>query len=244
MQNRDISVLIPLDSLFDYRQGLICKLISKEEDDLAQRLVDSALLWDEHIKDAYANRVYDKYDYPALGLTEDKFEQAYAQRSIDDFAFYTPSNLLKVLLKSVLEVETDYDQTRNISSFTWTINTFPYQLDDDYREIIRDSIEQRFGKRYVVKFIHADESLATPSFYSSFNYVFKYDLLLSKNNERFMKHLATEPIPDVVFFVPDLFIKREEFITGKPIDVINAFAYALGNNISIRAVPHAFYDCE
>lgn len=240
---KDLKVYIPLDSLFDYRQGLITKLITNEQDDIAKRLVDAASLWDEHFDKRYSERDIDDYDVPDVGLTNEKFKEAYDNRNINDFAFYMPSNLSRVLMSQIMNIEMEYDQIPDIRSFKLTINTFPYEMDDELLEVLRESLNIRFGGKHEIDFIFKDDRLATPSFYRSFTHVFKYDILLN-DYKPFFTHLSKEIIPDVIFFVPSLFVRREEFITGKPEHVIEAHALTVVNQIAIVPVPTVVYDYE
>jgi len=239
--NKDLKVYIPLDSLFDYRQGLISKLITDPSQDLATRLVDAANKWSQYLDKRYDERRMDRFECPELGLTHEKFEAAYAERSIDDFKFYLPSNLSKLLMTQIMVQEMEYEQLPNIRSFTFIINTFPYEMDDELREVLREVLAKRFRGGHQINFIHLDDRKATPSFYRSFSYVFKYDLLL-RDYKPFMENLAIEPLPEVVFFVPELFIKHQEYITGKPGDVIEAFALTVVNQIALKGIPAAAYD--
>lgn len=240
---KELRVYIPLDSLFDYRQGLVTKLITNEQDDLPKRLVDAALLWEEHFDKRYNSRDIDDYNVPAVGLTNEKFKEAYDNRDINDFAFYMPSSLSRVLMSQVMNVEMDYDQIPDISAFKLIINTFPYAMDSELQEILLDSLNKRFGGKHEIDLIYKDDRVATPSFYRSFTHVFKYDILLN-DYQPFFKHLNTEIIPDVVFFVPSLFVRREEYITGKPEHVIEAQALTVVNQIAIVPVPKSVYDYE
>lgn len=235
-------VYLTLDSLFDYRQGLICKLITDASEPLENRLVTAANLWVKHLEKRYDGRRMDDYTFPALNLTNEKFQEAYENRSLDDFKFYTPSNISKILLQSVMQVETNYDQLTSIRSFNLTINMFPYVLDEELQQILKDSINQRFRGRHEITLIYKDDRKATPSFYRSFDYVFKYDLLLSKDYKSFFDNLKKEPIPDVVFFVPAILFKNEEYITGKPEQVIEAFATTTVNQIALVPIPPVGYD--
>jgi len=239
--NKDIKVYLPLDSLFDYRQGLICKIITDPSQDVATRLVDAAKKWDQYLAKRYDERRMDLFECPEIGLTHEKFEAAYAERSLDDFAFYTPSNISKLIMTQILATETEYELLANIRSFSFVVNTFPYVLTEDIKEILLDSLRKRFRGKHEITLIHLDDRKATPSFYRSFSYVFKYDIFV-RDNKPFMDNLLKEPIPDVVFFVPDLFIKSQEYITGKPAEVIEAFALTLVNQIGIKPMPHSAYD--
>jgi|AGFT01.1.fsa_nt_gi hypothetical protein len=239
--NKDIKVYIPLDSLFDYRQGLICKIITDPTQDNATRLVDAANKWVQYLAKRYDERRMDLFECPEIGLTHAKFEEAYANRSIDDFAFYTPSNLSKLIMAQIMEAESEYEQLPNIRSFSFVVNTWPYVLTDELQEILHESLTKRFRGKHDISFMHVDDTKATPSFYRSFSYVFKYDILL-RDYKPFMDNLVNEPLPEVVFFVPDLFIKFQEYITGKPADVIEAFALTVVNQLALKPIPHAAYD--
>jgi len=239
---KDINVYVPLDSLFDYKQGLICKLATDETQDLPARLVQAAQLWSTKIQERYRKRNIDDFNYPELGVTHDQFVEAYENRTVEDFVFYTPSNLSSLLAKYILELELEYEQMNDIRSFKVVVNTFPYQLDEDLSNALHDSLTQRFNGNQEVVLMYKDDRTATPSFYRSFTHVFKYDIFLGKAYENFFKYLVTEPIPDVVFFVPDLFKSIEEYITNTPAAVIDGIGLALSNQMGIRAIPHYAYD--
>lgn len=239
--NKEISVYTELDSWFDYRKGLIFKIIADQTLPTQERLEDADNKWTKFAKKMYEERRFEIFRFPGLDVTPENFKEAYDNRSINDFLYYMPSNLGNVLLKTVMETEASYDQLTNIKSFSIIVNTFPYVLTNEQSQELVRSLRARFKGRHEIKLIHKDAHLATPSFYRSFNYVYKYDLFLN-DNKAFMDNIKTEPITETVFFVPDVLLKPVENITGKPADVLRAMGLTLAAIFSFEPIPHWSYD--
>lgn len=239
--NKEIKVYTELDSWFDYRKGLIMGLLADNSLPLEQRLTNAHTKWEQHIKKQYEDRRFDIYHYPSANINADDFKRAYDQRNINSFIYYMPSNLGSLLLKTIMETEYEYEQLTNIKSFSITVNTFPYVLDEEQQKELINSLQGRFKGRHPITLIHKDVTKATPSFYRTFNYVYKYDILLN-DYKSFMEALPKEPIPETVFFVPDVLLKPVEHITGKPHTVLEAFGLTIVNIMSIKPIPKSIYD--
>lgn len=239
--NKEIRVYTDFDSWWDYRKGLLFKLITDSSKSTLERTAEILTKWDQYAEKLYAERRFERYDFPHLNITHEQFLEAYKNRSVDDIVFYVPSNLNAVLFKTFMEIETQYDQYRGIRSIEIDLNTYPYIFDEQLQKELIESLRNRFRNRFKVNLIYRDISKITPLFFKNYSYVYKYDILLGDYPE-FTKNLAKEPIPEVVFFVPDIYIKAVENITGKPADVIDAFAMTVAPQIGLKSVHHSIYD--
>lgn len=239
--NKDIKIYARLDDLYDHRKGLMCKLLTDPTMETVDRLKVADELWEKHFAKAYLGRKMDNYDFPKLGITKEKYAEAYQNRSINDFVFYEQSGLLKHLISLVMSIELDYEQIANIRSITLTINLFPYQLSNSDQQVLKDSIIAMFKGRYAVNLIYADDLKAMPDYFRSFHYVFIYDFLL-RDYEKFGEALVSNPIPDTVFLVPEIRAELVEYISGDPKQVLEAFACTVASHLSLRPVPVFVYD--
>ena len=243
--NRDIGVYATLDSFYDYRRGLIQGIITKNfkgtED---QRKAKGDELWDKFFDKDYKQRRMDLYEKPKLGLTKKSFEQAYKERNNGSFVHYYPSNLFRFMLKHIIESEELAEGPRGIRSITLTINTFPYELDAEMNQELKESVFRRFRGKFEVRTINQDPATKTTSFYAAFQHVFVYNLLLGEEHKWLMESLGSHPIPETKFHVPALLIDDKNEITGSPSDVIFAVSMALATAFTVLPINPNVYDYD
>jgi hypothetical protein len=100
-----------------------------------------------------------------------------------------------------------------------------------------------FSGKFVIKLLDHDPSTMTSTYYRQFDYVFKYDIL-SGPYEWFRRSLETKPIPEVTFFVPDLFAEDVPDIEATPQSLL--FACSISVSVIWKMVPieHNAFDYE
>lgn len=257
--NKLIQCYAPLDSLYDYRRGLIQKWITRgmavdNEDQLtdeqfaayqAKRKATADNLWEIHIEKTYKQRRMDVFEYPFFQLNRKVFDELYNARTISDFGYgYYPSQFMQKFLKVVLDYEQLTELPIAIKGVVLHINVFPYKFDDAAKQDLIDHCKFRWGGRVDVKVMDVDDRNATGEFYKQFNYVFKYDLMLSADYKRFFEAIPTTPIPNVTFIIPDLLVKETTDLEGPIADRLVAQSLATGASFKALPVNHLVYDYE
>lgn len=241
--SRELKVYTELHSLFDYRRGLIQWLITDDTDEDELRRSKADNLWDLHFARSYKERRMDRYGYPALELTEEKFADALTNVTLTNFLMYYPTNFAKMFMQEIIKVEAMGDTPLEFTGVNLYVNTFPYQFDQETLNLLQESLSSRFRGRYSVSLINQNPKQLTSRFYSQFQHVFKYDIMLG-DYEWFIKSLQSDPIPDTSFYVPDLFLKENKDIKGLPKDIIFSLGITLAPSLRLIPVDHALYDYE
>lgn len=256
--NKTIEAYADVDSIFDYRRGLIQKFVTEgmtglpenptEEDVVAfneRRRLEGDKLFDLYVARNYQQRRMDTFEYPFIKFNKDTLKKLIKERSIKDWAFgYYPTNFMSQFLKVVVDQEQLTEAPISIKGVVLTINVFPYEFDEALNQDLIDHCKYRFGGRVDVKVIRADTRSATVNYYKQFDYVFKYDLLLNEDYKPLMDSIGNPPIPGTTFIVPDLLVQENEAFEGSIGDRI--FACSLGVAAVFKVVPinRSFYDYE
>lgn len=239
--NRDLKILVELDSLFDYRRGLIQWLATEGIEDPIERKAKGDGLWDDHFKKAYDNRRLDIFDFQGHKLN-DKYQELLPNRSYEHWLMYYPTNLSTDLLKTVFDIEGFDERPVDLRTITMYVNTNQYDLTQELKDELIQNCTNLFKGLVIVKLIDQDNSVVTSSFYSHFDYVFRYDILSGRDTEVFMNSLKEHPIPETCFLVPNILVKEIEDIKGNVDDRIFAWSVTVAPSIKIIPVNHKLYD--
>lgn len=239
--NREIKLYAELDTLFDYRRGLLQWLMTEGIEDNEKRKDEGDRLWDLHVAKIYKERRMDTFDFPGYKL-DTRFKELYKKRSIKNWLMYYPSNFGREAVKTMLDLEGFTDRPIDIKSMTLTLNTHPYQLDAESKEELIEHCTRVFKGLVRVNLTEEDTRFLDASFYGRFNYVYRYDILTGENTEVFMKSLKDTPIPEVTFIVPDLLIKEDDSLTGEVTDRIFALSIVVAPSMKLVPISHAFFD--
>ncbi|PZR21152.1 MAG: hypothetical protein DI535_28770 [Citrobacter freundii] len=255
--NRVLTAYADVDSLFDYRRGLIQKWLTRDmavsdENSLSdeafaayqeKRRLQGDTLWELHIEKNYRERRMDTFSYPFFGFTRQIFRELYQKRSLRDWGYgYYPTGFLSNFVKVIIEHEQLTDKPIEIKGVTLTINCFPYVMDTALKEELIEHVKTRLGYRVEVKTVDDDIINATPSYYRQFDYVFKYDFLLNEDYKSFFENVGKPPIPDTAFLVPDLLVQETEYLEGSIYDRIFAQSIALAPVLKLIPINKGFYD--
>ncbi len=241
--NRVLKVYVELDGLFDYRRGLIQKLITQDIVNDSERKRKGDELWATYCETNYNKRNIDNFEYPGLDLKHDQWVKAYKERSIGDFLMFYPTNLPSYLFRKIIEIEAANEKPLDISGLTLFVNVHPYVLDDELKEELIQHLRVRFGGKFVIKLLDHDPSTMTSTYYRQFDYVFKYDIL-SGPYEWFRRSLETKPIPEVTFFVPDLFAEDVPDIEATPQSLLFACSISVSAIWKMVPIEHNAFDYE
>lgn len=240
---RVLRVYTELHSLFDYRRGLVQWLITEDKGNDELRRGEGDALWDLHFAKNYKERRMDRYEFPHFDLTDEKFKAALKDVSLTNFLMYYPTNFYRMFMEQVIGIEHMGDTPLEFTGVEIYINVNPYKFDTETLIDLRDAINSRFRGRYEVHLIDENPKELTARYYSQFNHVFKYDILLG-DYEWFSKSLESDPIPNTTFYVPDLYLRESKEIKGLPRDVIFNMSMTLAASVRLIPVAHKLYDYE
>lgn len=239
--NKTIKVYADIDTFFDMRRGIIQWLATEGITDDVLRKREGDRLWDTYCAKSYLERRMDTMEFPGINVTQAKFKEAWANRSIENFLMAYPSNASKTMLKNILELEQLTDKPLAIKGVDLYVNTWPYNFDKELSDSFVAHCTTLFGNRFNVKALDINVLGAEPNFYKQFDYVFKYDIL-SEDYKKFQTSLIQQPIPDVTFLVPDVLVKESDFFKGSVSDRIFAYSVTVATSVKLIPISHDFYD--
>lgn len=258
--NRVLDIYADADSFFDYRRALLQYLMTESEfperDDLTddQAAVQTLLrknrgdqLWELHCAKNYKERRLDTFNFPQLGIDEDKFKALYAERSVKHWAtgMYYPSRLIKQLVARIIDIEGLTDKPVDIKEVRVYVNTFPYDFGEELTAQLVEAI--RYGLRGVatVKAIHSDPTKHDATFYGQYNYVFRYNMINDSSSKLFSETFQANPIPDTAIVVPNILAREENnvFATDPKEWMLATFLW-LGPALKLLPIEHSLYDYD
>lgn len=254
--NKLLNAYADVDTLYDYRRGLIQKWLTRgmQKDEAAmtdaqfeayqtQRRLAGDNLWELHIQRNYAERRMDTFDYPFCGMKEAVFLDMYKERTISDWGYgFYPTNFFKDFVKVIIDQEQMTDKPISIRGIMLHINVYPYVMDEAAKEALKAHVLTRFGGRVDCTVVDFDIKDSTPSYYKQFDYVFRYGQLLYEENKLFHEMLTNPSIPNTTFLVPDILLKESEHLTGTPYEILFAQSIPMAQSFKTVPIKHAFYD--
>ena len=241
--NRLIKVYTELDSLYDYRRGLLQWLLTEgiTDDELRKREGDR--LWNLHIDKNYRERRMDTFEYPGLKINAERFKALYKERTLTNFLMYYPTKLSRNLLSSVIDLEQLTDVPITIQGVVLYLNLFPYVFDEELKQDLVEHLGTLFGGRVEVKLIDEDMRKADGSYYRQYNYVFKYNLL-GEENRVFQETMSKHPNPETAFIIPDVLNREADAFAGSVKDWMFAWSLSVAQVARFIPVGHDLYDFE
>ena len=207
MSEQNTKIYIDLDSLLDTRMGLLASLD-----------VDKAV---DVLNSDYHKRFIDKFP----GISASEFKELYSKRTADILPFSLITETFEIIHTTVKEAVIENMKGGQNLGHPLTVNIFPYELEPDEIEEMRDVIFQLNHGCSDVELISMSNDDLTPEFIKK-NYcmVIKYDfadwLHIQQNN------LVSKPIPAVIFIAPSLYYDcepSEEKIAEFKRDNLNPF---------------------
>lgn len=242
--NRDLKIYTELDSLFDYRRGLLQWLVTEGEEDLDKRKEKGDDLWELHFKRNYAERRMDSFEYPFFNIDRTKFKELYKERSLKHWIMYYPSNLKDTLLSCILDLESLDDRPLSISTVTVFVNTSPYELDEELEQQLIESCTQSFGNIVKVKLIKKDPKSLDAKYFGQYDYVFKYNLINDEDSSVFIDSVPEYPNPNTTYIVPNVLVKEGKNLNPEadPGDIIFAFSVTVATAVKLVPMPKEIYD--
>lgn len=240
--NKVLEVYTELDSLFDSKRAMIQHLMVPELIDNEGLKQKADTLWDLHIAKNYKERRLDTFDFPNFGINREKFDALYDKRHLGHWSVYYPTPLIRKIVKLIVELEGIANKPLEVSSMNIVVNTFPYILDDELQDELVNQLQTALKGLGRVKLTHTDPAKHDANYYSRYNYVFKYDLLSSKDSKLFSETVAQRPIPDVTFIIPDILLNDTGEFKGPVVDIIFAMSMPLIATLKLVPVSHDVYD--
>lgn len=242
--NRVLDIYADADSFFDCRRGLLQCLMTEGMPEPVVRRAEADRLWELHIARNYKERKFDTYNYPQVGIDEDKFKAIFKQRSVEHWAtgMYYPTKLTSNLVSKIIDIEGLTDKPMDIKQVRLYVNTYPYDFDEQLTAQLVEAI--RYGLRGVVevKAIYSDPSTQDAKFYGQYNYVFRYNLLLDETSEALMNSFMANPIPETSFIIPDVLVRDNDTFTGNHKDWMQAGLVTLLPALKLLPIDHSLYD--
>lgn len=237
-----ITIYTEIGSLFDERRGIITK-VARESGNLK-------FDWDRNFAQIYARRRMDIFNQPELGITQEKFEARFKQRSLADFedekeVYIRPSNLIFNMFRLVRELEFGVGQMISAQNFSVTVNLWPYEFTEELAQELQSVMKGAVKFNYSLSFVFIPPEDLTPKVLNSFGYVFKYDMLLSPDMKNYWENYIRMPDSGTKFIVPGILTSRElpeEMRGEEPIDLITKMNFTQGGKITLVPVTKTIFD--
>lgn len=239
-----IAMFTNVGSLFDERRGIITKVAIEN----GNKNFD----WDRNFAQIYARRRYDYFHQPELGITQEKYLERFAKRSIEDFADHTqayirPSKLINNMFKIAREIEFGVGQMLSVSTFSLTVNIYPYVIEGELLDELASVIRGAVPFNISLSFVDFPYEKITPTVLHSYQYVFLYDFLCTPHYEVYWKEYARAPNSNVKFIIPDVLAKSpeelpEEMRREEPIELLGKMNATQGGKITWVPYPKTIFD--
>lgn len=244
--NRVLDVYADADSFFDYRRGLLQYMMTEGIEDPDARKAEGDRLWTLHVERNYKERRFDTFNYPQLGIDEDKFKTIFKQRSLQHWAggMYYPTRLIKQMVTRIIDIESLTDKPIDIKQVRLYVNTFPYEFDETLTAELVEAIRYGLKGLVSVKAIYSDPSTHDSKFYGQYNYVFRYNMLHDDSSETFNESFKSHPIPETAFVVPDIIVRDNDTFTGNVKDWMLAALLWVGPALKMLPIEHSLYDYD
>lgn len=237
-----ITIYTEIGSLFDERRGIITKV--------ARESGNPKFDWDRNFAQIYARRRMDIFNQPELGITQEKFEARFKQRTLTDFedekeVYIRPTNLIFNMFRLVRELEFGVGQMISAQNFSVTVNLWPYDFTEELAQELQSVMKGAVKFNYSLSFVFIPPEDLTPKVLHSYGYVFKYDMLLSPDMKNYWENYIRAPDSGTKFIVPGILTSRElpeEMRGEEPIDLITKMNFTQGGKITLVPVNKTIFD--
>lgn len=237
-----ITCFTDVDALFDTRRGIIHKVAIESG--------NTNFDWDRNFAQIYKRRNFDYFNQPELGVTQEKYLERYAKRSIDDFAdaeraYVLPSKLIRNMFKIIRELEFGVGQMIAVASFNLTVNLYPYEIDGDLLDELDGVIRGAVPFNISLSFVNTPHSELTPSVLNAYQYVFLYDFLVGETYKAYWELYGQARPSTVRFIIPDVLKSDdipEEMRREEPIETLGKMNVVQGGKITWIPIPKTVFD--
>ncbi|AEV89707.1 hypothetical protein OBP_270 [Pseudomonas phage OBP] len=240
----NIDLFTNVGSLFDERRGIITKVAIESG--------NTKFDWNTNFSEIYARRRFDYFNQPELGITQEKYLERFAKRSIEDFADHTqafirPSKLIHNMFKIVREIEFGVGQMLSVSTFSLTVNIYPYVIEGELLDELASTIRGAIPFNISLSFVDFPYEKITPAVLHSYQYVFLYDFMCTPHYEVYWKEYPKAQPSNVKFIIPDVLAKSpeelpEEMRREEPIELLGKMNATQGGKITWVPYPKTIFD--
>lgn len=238
-----ITIYTDMGSLFDDRRGIITK-VAKESG-------NTTFDWDKNFKQIYARRRMDYFHQPELGITQEKYLERFARRSIEDFedehdVYIRPSALVRAMFSIVRELEFGVGQMVSASVFNLTVNIYPYVIEGEMLDALDDAIRGSVPFNISLSFVNLPYEEQLPKVLHGYDYVFKYDYFISKEMKPYWDAYGIAPPSNTKIIIPDVIAADRELpdeMRGEElIDLIGKMNITQGGKITWVPISKTIFD--
>ena len=145
-------ILISLDDIMDMRLGLI-KTLNEE---VFEKILSKDVM-------QYITRVNDDYCAEALGWPKEMWYEAYRNRNIDVMKNSVVNHVPNIVTNIILEYLGSNEEAIGSIVFELEVNTFPYQLNHDEKEALRDVLTEMFPIIEQISLVEVDLNNLAPT---------------------------------------------------------------------------------
>lgn len=225
-------VYTDLDSLMDIRYGLLTKLLEPKK-----------LTFEEVFADTYHKRVIDKFERKDLGITKQDFDYAFKHRNVNDLSYCKPSNLLRNLLTTVVDMNNISGKPIEVAGVDLTVNIWPYEFDNALSDYLTNEIKNN------VPFIEDVTLISTPfkdiklNTLKHYSHALSYYLFNGEEYSNFQLSIAEFSCPDLKCGVPSVHVHENLISEHLDPEIIRLLGgIALAHAITIIPVNFWLYD--
>lgn len=190
MSDQSTKIYVDLDSLLDTRLGILASI---DVDQAARALGDN-----------YHKRFIDKFP----DITASEFKEIYSRRTADILPFSLVTDIFEIIHTTVKEAVIENMKGGQNLGHPLTVNIFPYELQPDEIEEMREVVFQLNHGCSDVEIISMSNDDLTPEFIKK-NYcmVIKYDFADWLHKQQ--QNLVAKPMPAVIMIAPSLYYDKE-----------------------------------
>ena len=145
-------ILISLDDIMDMRLGLI-KTLNEE---VFEKILSKDVM-------QYITRVNDDYCAEALGWPKEMWYEAYRNRNIDVMKNSVVNHVPNIVTNIILEYLGSNEEAIGSIVFELEVNTFPYQLNEEEKEVLRDVLTEMFPIIEQISLVEVDLNNLAPT---------------------------------------------------------------------------------
>lgn len=187
--NVNSKIYVDLDSLLDTRLGTIAKIKGEE-----------VFNWITNM--SYYLRVEDKFD----GVDEIQFKKLYNERDIETLKLSPATQFCHELGRIALDTVTDSHTQPLRGNVSITVNTFPYQLDEDTCKEIENCVLFYTGEVVAVNAKYIPLQQITPNLLKN-----EYSLMVMYDYAKWLEihsyAIQNIPLPEITLLAPRIFFK-------------------------------------
>ena len=199
-----LTIYSEIGSFFDLRRGILTHL--------ARENGHPNFKW-EQFENVYKERRMDYFNRPDLGITNEGYSDRYDKMTIDDWAdenecYFYPTNLPSELPQIVRGIEFGSVSTIMLDKMKMVVNLYPFEFSDALESELHNTLAAAFKIPIAISFINRPYEQLTAPYLNNYDYVFKYDLLISSRSMSWFKSFTDIKRGGTKYIVPSLLAKN------------------------------------